>query len=205
MMPRPATLWTTAVSQKTRSRDRDSDVTLKFPSSLMLTFRPTLMLAKRLHLDLPAADVPADNPFTDWCAHGFTAERHRYVILTNTRSLFSVVTHGAGITSEGAFIRRALDALRETLRDSGREFAWERHIAPAMMEVRFARLADRRVMGSMNDLIYMAKVHLEGRDVSPMELSARMNETPLSLLWKRGTAGSPDRAFDELTRSSGAE
>ncbi len=171
----------------------------------MLTFRPTLMLAKRLHLDLPPGEVPAGNPFTDWCAHGFTAQRHRYVILTNTRSLFSVVTHGAGYTSEDAFIRRAVEAIRETLRDSGRDFAWERHIAPATMAVRFARLTDRRVMGSMNDLIYMARVHLEGRDISPMELSARMNETPLSLLWKRGTAGSPDRAFDEMTQRSGVE
>jgi phosphoribosyl-ATP pyrophosphohydrolase len=123
---------------------------------------------------------------------------NRVEILTNTHSLFSVVTHGAGLTSEAAFIRRALEAIREKLRESGREFAWERQIEPAVMSVRFARLADRRVMGSMNDLIYMAKVYMEDRDMSPRELSARLNETPLSLLWKRGPAGSPERAFDQM-------
>ncbi len=171
----------------------------------MLTFRPTLILAKRLHLALPRDPVPVGNPFWDWCAHAFTAERHRYVILTNTHSLFSAVTPGAGINSEEAFIRRSVSAIREVLCDSGREFAWERQIAPAVAAVQFSRLSDRAVMGSMNDLIYMAKVHLiEGR-LSPMEVSAMINTAPLSVLWKRGRASNPDRAFDEMTRSARAK
>ncbi|MSU64786.1 MAG: hypothetical protein EXS38_01495 [Opitutus sp.] len=141
-------------------------------------------------------------PFTDWCAHGFTAERYRYVIVTNTHSLFSAVTHGAGITSEESFIRRALDAMRGVLHDSGRAFAWEQHIAPAIASVQFAKLTDRRVMGSMNDLIYMARNYLIDRAISPVDLSAQINKTPMSYLWKRGPAIAPDRAFDQMIRDA---
>jgi hypothetical protein len=166
----------------------------------MILFRPTLKLAKRLHVALPPGEAPLVNPFTDWCAHSFTAERYRYVIVTNTHSLFSVVMHGAGITADDAFIRRALDTIREVLCDSGREFAWERHIEPATGTVRFARFSDRRVMGSMNDLIFLARTHLIEGGLSPFDTAAEINSAPMSVLWKRGEASLPDPAFDEMTR-----
>ena len=168
----------------------------------MIIFRPTQILAKRLHLVLPTAAAPVTAPFADWCAHGFTADRYLYVIVTNTHSLFSVVTHGTGITSEDSFLQRALSAMREVLGDSGRIFAWEQHIAPATSSVQFAKYTDRRVMGSMNDLIYLAKNYLIDRDLSPIELSAKLNKTPMSYLWKRGSASSPDRAFDQMIRDA---
>jgi len=171
----------------------------------MLTFRPTQILAKRLHLDWSANELPPENPFTDWCAHGFIAGRHRYVILTNTHSLFSAVTSAAGLTSEAAFVRRAVDTIQEVLAASGRKFVWQQHISPATKAVRFARFSDRRVMGSMNDLIYAAKIHLVERGASPLEVSARLNCTPMSLLWNRGPSSSPDLAIDEMTRNLSAQ
>jgi len=40
------------------------------------------------------------NPFADWSAHLFTADRAQYVIVTNTTSLYSVVMRGSGIASD---------------------------------------------------------------------------------------------------------
>jgi uncharacterized protein DUF6933 len=45
-------------------------------------------LGKKIHL-APARWLPADaNPFADWSAHLFTAERVQYLMLTNTASLY---------------------------------------------------------------------------------------------------------------------
>jgi hypothetical protein len=42
-----------------------------------------------------------DNPFADWSAHLFIAGRARYILLSNTKSLYSKVMYGKGITSGG--------------------------------------------------------------------------------------------------------
>jgi hypothetical protein len=166
----------------------------------MVTFRPTKILARRLHLPMPAKDVPIVHPLADWCAHTFTADRHRYLIVTNTHSLFSAVTRGVGVTSEDAFVRRAAAAIRETLGRAGHESAWIRQIEPALMAVRFASFNDRGVMGSMNELIFLAKVHLIEDGLGGAGVSERINETPMSRLWKRGPAIRPRDALDLLVR-----
>jgi hypothetical protein len=163
----------------------------------MITLRPTVTLAKRLKVELPPENVPVREKHTDWCAHGFTANRHRYLILTNTYSLLSVVTHARGLTTEGAFISHGLSAIRHYLHDSGRQFALERFVIPAEAEVRLVRLADRAVLGSINELIFLAKCHLIEGGLSPAETSHRLGEVPMSLLWKRGPA-TPADTFDQM-------
>jgi len=37
-----------------------------------------------------------DNPYADWSAHLFAVNRTQYVILSNTKSLYSCVMYGAG-------------------------------------------------------------------------------------------------------------
>lgn len=164
----------------------------------MFTLRPTLMLAKRIGVSLPADVVPVETLHADWCAHGFTAQRYRYLILTNTHSLFSVVTHATGVNSQDAFIRHALAAISERLRESGRAAMIERYIGPASAEVRLARLTDRAVMGSINELIFLAKCDLIEGGLSPAEVSGRLNEVPCSMLWKRKGPGHPNGVFDAM-------
>lgn len=49
--------------------------------------------------------LPLDeNPYADWSAHLFTADRTQYVILSNTASLYSTVMYGRGINNDGLFI-----------------------------------------------------------------------------------------------------
>lgn len=164
----------------------------------MFTLRPTSMLAKRIGATIPAATVAVQTPHTDWCAHVFTAQRHRYLILTNTHSLLSVVTSGKGITTEGAFVRHSLAAIAEYFRSSGRQFVLDRLIAPAAAEVQLARLSDRAVMGSINELIFQAKLELIEGQLSASETSERLNEVPLSMLWKRRAGSCPTSAFDQM-------
>jgi hypothetical protein len=122
------------------------------------------------------------------------------VILTNTHSLYSVVTHAKGINSADAFLHQALSAIRTELCDSGRAFAWERHLAPGTGTVQFATLGNRSVMGSINEFVFAARMFLVEGQLSPIEVAAKINETPMSYLWKRGPAVCPADAFDLMVR-----
>src|SRR5438067_10083328 len=84
-----------------------------------------------------------DNPCADWTAALFVAGRTQYILLSNTKSLYSTVLYGRGITDAGHFIERALSSLREFMEDDGQEFVYRRFIAPASARVRFAKALNR--------------------------------------------------------------
>lgn len=71
----------------------------------------------------PTKMLPLDpNPFADWSAHLFTADRTQFVIVTNTASLCSTVYYGRGIPNDSHFIERALSSLHEFKEDDGLAF-----------------------------------------------------------------------------------
>jgi hypothetical protein len=111
-----------------------------------------------------------ESPFADWSAHLFVADRTQYIILSNTKSLYSTVMYGKGITNDSHFIERALSSIREFMEADGQEFVYRRFIAPASESVQFAKALDRSVTGSMNDLIYHATAWLTEGDLSPHEV-----------------------------------
>lgn len=159
------------------------------------------MLASRTRIPLPVGNVPVEKAHVDWCAHTFTAQRFRYTILTNTHSFLSVVMRGSGIGDENDFIRATIGALREYLVSSDRRRVWEQLMEPAAGEVRFARIPDRRVMGTINELVFQATVELIEGGLSPHETSDRLNQVPLSALWNRGPTISPGETFDAMPAS----
>ena len=172
-----------------------------------MIFRLSQKLATKLKEgNLP--EVPLDeNPYADWSAHLFTADRAQYIIVTNTRALYSVVTFGKGITNGGLFIDRALSALREFMEDDGQSFVYQRLIAPASEKVRFAKVPDRSVTGSINELVKFATYYLEDGDTSPHEVGFKLNDVLLSALApsKKDGYGKPNEAFKMLAGSLGTE
>ncbi|WP_407652598.1 DUF6933 domain-containing protein [Aporhodopirellula aestuarii] len=94
--------------------------------------------------------MPLDeNSYADWSCHLFTADRTQYIIMSNTKSLYSCVMYGAGITDDSRFIERALSTLREFMEDDGQSFACQRFIALASGTISFAKALNRSVTGSM--------------------------------------------------------
>lgn len=68
-----------------------------------MILRITAQLGKKLGFT-PSQVLPMDtNPFTDWAAHLFRADRTQYILLTNTATLYSVVMYGRGITDYSDF------------------------------------------------------------------------------------------------------
>lgn len=134
------------------------------------------------------ATVPLDdNPFADWSAGLFLVGRTQYILVTNTKSLYSTVLPGKGITDESTFIERALSSLREFMAADGQEGGYERLVAPVSGSVQFAKALNRSVTGSMNDMTKHAAYYLAAGDLSPFEVGSRLNDIPMSALKHGGS------------------
>jgi hypothetical protein len=97
--------------------------------------------------------LPLDeNPFADWSAGLFLVGRSQYILLTNTKSLYSTVLPGKGITDDKTFIERALSSIREFMDADAQEGVYDRLVVPVSGSVQFAKTLNRSVTGSMNDM-----------------------------------------------------
>jgi len=169
----------------------------------VLTFRPSHKLNAKIKAGPLSAQPPSENPYADWSAHLFSADRTQYILLSNTRSLYSTVLYGKGITDDGRFIQRALGGLRQSLEDDGHASLYQRFIAPPSSTVRFAGALDRAVTGSMNDLIAHATAWLVEGELSPFDVGSRLNDVLLSALAPSGSRkyGTPREAFKSMASS----
>lgn len=79
--------------------------------------------------------------------------------------------------------------MRSYLRDS-----FERLVVPEMARVSFSKSLNRAVVGSMNELVFHAKLDLIEGELSPYEVSFRLNMMPMGYL----KYGHPRAAFTAL-------
>jgi Domain of unknown function (DUF6933) len=168
-----------------------------------------LRLSQKLNTKIKAgrlAALPLDeNPLADWSAHLFVSDRTQYILLSNTKSLYSTVLYGKGITDDGVLIDRALTCLREFMASDGLEAVFRQFIVAACESVRFAKALNRSVIGSMNDLVNHATAWLAEGDVSPHDVGIRLNDILLSALApsKSDGYGRPRDSFLALVGSAG--
>jgi hypothetical protein len=147
-----------------------------------MIMRITAKLGKKIHM-IPPKSLPADaNPFADWSAHLFTADRTQYILVSNTVALYSLVLFGKGITDDGIFLDQTLNYMNEFLRDDGLGEIFENRIAPSSARISFSKALNKSVTGSMNDLIRFAKYYLVERETSPWDTSFILNDILFSYL-----------------------
>jgi hypothetical protein len=168
-----------------------------------MIFRLSQKLSTKIKADTLRALALDENPFADWSASLFVADRTQYILLSNTRSLYSTVMYGKGITNDSNFIERALSNLREFMEADGQEFVYHRFIVPATASVCFAKALDRSVTGSMNDLVKHATYWLAQGDISPFDVGFRLNDILLSALARSESFpyGTPRDAFRALVNA----
>lgn len=112
----------------------------------------------------------------------YSASRVQYIILVNNATLYSVIMYGRGVTDGGIFIDRALSALRDFMTDDDLPFFFHRFIVPQSATISFSKTGDRSLLGSVNDLVACAKMHLSEYDDSPFEAAKRLNDMPMKYL-----------------------
>ena len=162
-------------------------------------------LSEKLNTKIKAgtlAALPLDkNPFADWSAGLFLVGRSQYVLVTNTKSLYSTVLPGKGITDEKSLVERTSNGIREFLEADGHRGVYERSIGPLLGSVRFAKALNRSVIGSMNDLAKMASFYLGDGDLSLIEISSRLKDTPMTGLKHVGSShGFPRDVFADMVK-----
>jgi hypothetical protein len=168
-----------------------------------------LRLSQKLGTKIKAGELStaplAENPFADWSAHLFIVDRTQYILLSNTKSLYSTVMFGQGITSDSRFIDRALSSICEFMDSDGQAAIYERYIAPESMQIQFAKADSRAVTGSMNELVLFATYALASGEVSPHDVGFELNDILLSAIAadKRDKYGRPKEALQAMV--SGAE
>ena len=166
-----------------------------------------LRLSQKLNTKIkagPLKTMPLDeNPFADWSAHLFVADRTQYVLLSNTKTMYSTVMYAKGCTNDSHFIQRALSSIREFMEDDGHESVYQRFIIPASSRVRFTKALDRSVTGSMNQLVDFATSWLNDGDLSPHDVGFKLNDFLLSAIAinKADKYDTPQDAFRVLVNS----
>ena len=132
------------------------------------------------------------NPLLDWSVRAFAAGAKAYVLLSNTRSLYSLVLDVVPGETRTQLAERVADAVGTILDGTGRLAGVCNELAPE--SVRFAKALDRSVTGSMNELVAYSEMLLAGGDLSVPEVGVRLNDFLLSALARAGEKYSTPRA-----------
>lgn len=141
-----------------------------------MIIRLTAKLAKKIGTK-PEDCLPLDvNPYLDWTGHLFTAQRLQYIILTNTASLYSFIMQGRGVTDEQKLARRVMETMEEFMRRDGFEFVFRRLIAPSTGVTRYSKVNDKKLLGSIVEMLREAKFYIIEREISPFDAVAKVNE-----------------------------
>ena len=132
-----------------------------------MIFRLSRMLNTKVKAGALEALPLHEDPFLDWSAHSFLLNRRRFMLVSNTKSMLSVVLSGQGITNQSLLTERALGGIQECLESYGHESVFRRVFAPGSESVRFAKALNRSVSGSMNEQVKYAEVCMADGDSSP--------------------------------------
>ena len=113
-------------------------------------------------------------PLSEWYINHFKLGHKGYFIITESKSLYSIIEPSVGISSQKIFKDRIISLLRKLELESNLTIN-----SIDTTEVYICKTNNRSVLGSQNDLIRMAEAIFYYDDVSNKDLS-KINETPMS-------------------------
>ena len=124
----------------------------------MYVIRPTQPLLKKLAIRPDADEVASTTALGDWFIRPLNVGRQRLLLGTSSKSLLTVLVPARDLPTVTERIRSAvgdlLFALGTPLAAINRELA-------EMQDSVFSASNDRRVLGSMTDMAYMAEGYLQ--------------------------------------------
>ena len=164
-------------------------------------------LSQKLNQKIKAGTLEAlplhQNPFADWSCQIFAANRRQYILLCNTKSFYSCIMPGKGITTQKQFVESALNSLRDFTADDANQWAFRNFILPEFETVQFGKALNRSVTSSMNQLIEYAQDLLIEDGMSPHEVGFKLNDFLLSAIAEKKSEryGKPREAFQRMVDS----
>ncbi len=168
-----------------------------------MIFRLSQKLSDKIKAETLATLPLDENPFADWSAGLFLGGRSQYILVSNTKSLYSTVLAGKGITDDKTFIEVALGSIREFMDADRQAGVYERLIAPVSGSVRFAKALNRSITGSINDMTRHAAYWLAAGDTSLFDIGTRLKGIPMSALKHADSPyGFPRDVFAEMVSNA---
>lgn len=131
--------------------------------------------------ELPLAEVPV----LDWSTQSFAVGRTQFILISNTRSLYSCVTPCKGVNSTNQLVEQFNQAVLHQLNKDGFGDVVRKLMEVNSDQVQFAKSLNRSVIGSMNELIVMATTVMSIRELTLPELNDDLNDTLLTILGKK--------------------
>ena len=160
----------------------------------MVTIRCTQKLLRRLeHMEEPSASTTI---LGDWYANILFSKPQQLVLCVSERSLLPVVLPAKESQTLG---RRLSAAAGEVLQRLGVAAALVEREQSEMRVFAYGRTQNRRVLGSLNDLMFQLSWYLHARpEASLLEHSLHLAETPCTPIGR----SSPDGVTIKLFRSA---
>ena len=147
-----------------------------------MVLRLTRKLANKLKIKSLSEYDDKVSAFDEWYGHMFIAERAQYMLFTNAYSLYSVLFPGKGISDIKIFFETAVYCFSESLKKDGFEKMVGRFITDKIEMIDVCKTNNRGILGSMNDMVAHCKFYLTKYQMSPLEISRKLNEMPYSYL-----------------------
>lgn len=161
----------------------------------MVTLRCTQKLLRRGLPEDQAVDAPPNTLLGDWYANVLVARPNHLVLCVSERTLLPVVVPAKDIKR---LPDRLVEALQLVLRGLHIELSSIDAEIGAMRTCRVGRTASKRVLGSLNELMYQLSWQLQAHpNRSLLEQSLRLAQVPM----KGVEHSSPDRATVALFAS----
>jgi len=139
------------------------------------------MLARQLGITLPKLPPAVPNRISDWCAHSFATGDQTWLIFCNTTSLYAVFAKADGVTDGESLARRLGGMVLQVITANG--FSRQASVFKgALTDYQWAPIPDRSVLGSINELIYLACAYFDDAHLTPASLAERVSNAPMSAI-----------------------
>ena len=151
----------------------------------MAIIRCTARLLKDLGIKL--ANIPDQPPdIFDWHANMLRLDRKKYVLFTNSQTLYSFLMRWAGKPRSAEFQEQFRLKLFQSLMSEGIAEEYIKHMLDGHKQMTITKTNSRSVLGSMNDLAFQARfmVYMRGRidDSDLREIDRELNQNPMSVI-----------------------
>jgi hypothetical protein len=115
---------------------------------------------------------------SEWFVNVLIIRRHRYIIFSESKTLFSVIQSSQGISTRKDLEHLATDVVFAIFKNHGNKLPISQ-FENICSDTLILKTNNRRIVGSQNDLINMVHAEFESNDVADF---SEINKTPLSFL-----------------------
>jgi hypothetical protein len=169
----------------------------------MAFIRCTARLLK--DLGTKPANIPDQTPdIFDWHANMLRLNRKKYVLFTNSQTLYSFLIRWSGKPRPAEFQEQFRLKMFQSLMSEGIAEEYIEYMLDGHKQITITKTNSRSVLGSMNDLAFQAKymVYRRGRldNTDLLEISRELNQNPLSAIKYQNGIAELKRRLDDMRK-----